>query len=758
VKLENRFGMTLEIDPKTLSYEALYMGGNWLGGGIVSALHGGAWYRTHRSASAPCGDIYPLETSFSEEESGGGRHARFSAKLGIRDAGITFGVCFRFFYEKPCIVFDVEYPDMEDPPAVVFPQFACGRARGARDGLHSWTPGFMGYYGMRHGITAAEGFADPDRPDTAVPLVLFDDSLHTVILSPFSNYLVSHQTVERPGGGLGHGFDEPLIGCALNRHFHIPRAFRHSTILYAGEGIRRTLLGYGDELLAKGGKQRPGKYHDRTIGYLSYWTDYGSFYCANWTGGGRFSSLQEALLAVEREADEKGLVINSWEAQDGDQNRWPEGLFEPREDLFPHGLGELSRKLGKPLYAYFSPLEPGPYRRRFPYVYTGRVAYGGIGSVGMGDLFCTEDFWDEQARKAREWGSEGLQHDFLSNYWNTPAAPDHIDRYMKSIAKACVKHGLSMQYCMCFSNHVLETAENPAAISLQAIADHHPSHEDGGCGANLRSFLYSGALYGALGLWPARDNVQTRNDADAYEDVLVANLSGGPVQLGHEAGRADAGLLFRTFREGDGLLLKPDRPICPIDRCFVDDSFLVASTESTHEAGIWTYALCLNIGAAGRRGGLFTLGQCGCGTGRYAVYDYNAGTVTVAGRDDGIAFPDGVKHSYRIIAPLFGGGVALFGDVGKFVTMADQRIADVAYDGKELRFGVITAGKCDALLAGYAVAGPKAVEADGMAVPKAKAAGERNGWCWNEETRVWTLRLTRQEAHGEKAIIRIICR
>ncbi|HCT72308.1 MAG TPA: hypothetical protein DF409_16535, partial [Bacteroidales bacterium] len=355
-------------------------------------------------------------------------------------------------------------------------------------------------------------------------------------------------------------------------------------------------------------------------------------------------------------------------------------------------MSALSQRIGQPLYAYISPLEPGPYRSRYPYVFTGHVAYGDIGSVGMGDLFYTDEFWDDQVRKCRDWGCEGLMHDFLSNYWNTPAAVDVIDRYMKSMAKACQKYGLSIQYCMCFSNHVLETVENPAVISLQAIADHHPSASDGGCGSNLRSFIYSSLLYGALGLWPARDNIQTMNDADAYEDVLVANLSGGPIQLGHEIGKADLGLLRQTFREGDGLLLKPDRPLCPIDACFIDDHNLIACTQSRHPSGTWHYVLSLNIGNDQWQGGSFSPDDCGCDQDEYVLYNYRTGEISPIGRKEIYHCPDHVKSSYYVLAPLLGCPGTLIGDISKFVTMADQRICAIETDRYHLTFSLLAGG------------------------------------------------------------------
>ncbi|MHB1356945.1 MAG: hypothetical protein ACYCZF_13335 [Anaerolineae bacterium] len=743
ISLTNIFGVSLTIDTSG-TYEVLYQGRNWLGKGLVSVLYQKAWHRNLISTHKPCDDVFITNTAREDNLSDEiGTYTLINLTWQLKDGGLSFHTSCKFYYDVGCILFEVEYP--AEPAYIVFPQFACGGPDIRRD-LHAWVPGFMGQYAVRHNTNAADGFVDPNRPNTAIPLVLFDSDYDTLILSPFSNYLVSHQYTEKVGGGQGYGFSpDKLISCGLNQHFAIPPGFKHSTMLYFGSGISRTTSEYGDLVLQRAGKARPSKYQDNTISYLSYWVDYGSYYWHEIFSKQNKLNYEDIMICLAREAEENGLVIKSWEVQDGDQNRWQEGIFDARADVMPHGLAYLREKIGQPLYAYFSPLEPGPYRSQYPYVFTGHVTYGDIGSIGMGDLFYTEEFWDDQVKKLKGWGSEGLQHDFLSDYWNTPAAVDTIDRYMKSMAKACVKYKVSMQYCMCYSNHVLETAENKAVVSLQAIGDHHPCAKDGGCGKALRSFIYSSLLYGALGIWPARDNIQSMADPDGYEDILVANLSGGPIQLGHALGQANLDLLGKTFREGDGLLLKPDKPLVPLDRCFLQDDPLVAYTETHHQVGTWKYVLALNIANEGWPGGYFTPGECGCDAKEYVLYDFHSQSASRIGRDERHICPDGVKHSYYILAPIFANGLVLIGDIRKFVTMADQRITDVVFNTHTLSFTVLAGGKSNVVVAGWAANKPSRITAGGNDLPEGNhnswSALQVNTWCWNENTNMWHIHI-----------------
>lgn len=766
IKLINKFGISLDIDITSGIYEVLCKGQSWLGRGLVSVLYNKAWYRNLVSTEKTCND---LSITYSKREDNLsddiGTHTRVSLRWKIKDTECRFNTDFKFYYEKPCILFEIEYPAV--PPYIVFPQFVCGGpakktnfmhnwvttrktlsdiqkkpAGTIREDLHSWVPCFMGTYRTKHNTNAAFGFEDSERPNTAVPLILYDADYETLILSPYENFLVSHQYTEMVGGSRGFGFGtDRLICCGLNRNFDIPSGFKHSTILYFGSGINKTAAEYGDILLKKAGKQRPDKYNDNTISYLSYWVDYGSYYWDEIFTNEKQIDYEDMMTKLAREAEQNGLVIKSWQVQDGDQNRWEEGLFDLKEEIMPHGMKYLRDKIGQPLYSYFSPLEPGPYREKYPYVFTGHVAYGGRSSTGMGDLFYTEEFWDDQVKKIKEWGSEGLQHDFLSDYWNSPAAVNYIDRYMKSMAKACVKYGISQQYCMCLSNHLLETTENMAVVSLQAISDHYICEKDGGCGANLRSFIFSSMLYNALGLWPARDNIQTMADADAYQDILVANLSGGPIQLGHELGKADLSLLRKTFREGDGLLLKPNRPLTPIDRCFIEEDSLIAYTETKNQAGEWKYVLALNIAYDGWNGGFFTPAECGGDAEEYIIYDFINKTVKKTGREEKHECPDGVKHSYYILAPILKNGFALIGDINKFVTMADKRITNVTSEKDREHFDVLSGGNTNALIAGYSAAKPSEFTVDGVVCRQNNSMSDipGNSWCWDAKTGMWNI-------------------
>jgi hypothetical protein len=105
----------------------------------------------------------------------------------------------------------------------------------------------------------------------------------------------------------------------------------------------------------------------------------------------------------------------------------------------------------------------------------------------------------------------------------------------------------------------------------------------------------------------------------------VANLLGGSIQLGHRLGECNFDLLKKTYREGDGLVLKADQPIHPIDRCYRDGCAL-GTAETKLDGHDWHYVLSLP--SAVYTCGVNT-GEVGESSERYAIYNWDTGVVQV---------------------------------------------------------------------------------------------------------------------------------
>ena len=223
---------------------------------------------------------------------------------------------------------------------------------------------------------------------------------------------------------------------------------------------------------------------------------------------------------------------------------------------------------------------------------------------------------------------------------------------------------------------------------------------------------------------------------------------GGSMELGHRIGEANWDLLKKVYREGDGLVLKPDRPIVPLDRCYFDGS-AVGYTESNISGKRWYYVLSLPPAGYLAQ---FSASDTGA-TGAWAVFDWDRKSVSV--REASFSHSNllrETKHQYFVLAPVLENGMALFGDTGKFITMAEQRIAAVESSSKSLRVGVIASREESPILVGYSPQHPSGMEMGDRrldeAVSRELLKAARSGWFWDPQTKLWSAKLDFSDASG----------
>ncbi len=527
----------------------------------------------------------------------------------------------------------------------------------------------------------------------------------------------------------------------------IPAGYKHEHLLVAGEGIDSTFRQWGQALLTKSGKQAPSKYDCETMRHPVYWDDYGGYYREHGFKEEGYAAYEDVIVGVAEDARRHGLLIGGYEVQDSDQLRYNEGLFEPRDDLFPHGLAALHARLGVPLEAYLCWLAPGgPYRQKYPYIETPPCSVLG---KSMGDVFYSLDYWRDTAAKLVSWGDVILQHDYLNVYEGNPvmmAGIDRMDTYFKNMAKALGEKGIKMQYCMQLPRNIMESTENPIVISVQGTHDHHapmtepkPTHSSDDVFA-WKHLMFTDAFYGVVGLWPSRDNIQTEGDPNAWEDILMANLAGGEIQLGHRIGECNFDLVRKTYREGDELILKPDHPIVPLDRCYLEGC-AVGFTYSERNGEKWFYVLSLPPSGALDAMHLADLKL----TGRRVVYNFDTGVAAVVDAAAPLNLQTQAKHEYFVVAPILANGMAVIGDTTKFVTMADQRIASVEASPQELRVGVTANQDWNPIIVGYAEKLPAGVESGGMKLGEVaspdRLRSAKSGWFYDPLARLWSVKI-----------------
>lgn len=771
IKLENGFGIAVSLLPSAGAYYVLCDQQQWVGLGRVSAWTNKRWYASQPLRQEE--DKLPLSdtrTGTSQDVLGEYDFADMTWRVPV--TGVDLVTTFRLYRTKPYLLFVQKFPHGFKHygngdwtrPSVSFPEFISATADlpltpeelsgglippnywQERDDLYSWISGGMWNHRLAYGDAhTIQGTVDL--------LLLADATCRTVILSPLGNYLVATQQSSQ-FAAKDH-ITRGIISCGVEGLVReIPAGYEHTHIMVVGQGVQNTFHEWGSVLLGKAGKPVPSKYKDDTLKYLVYMDDAGAYYYEHGFKEEGYNTYEDIILALEQEAKQHGLRIGSYHVLDDPQQRNAEGLFEPRRDLFPHGLAWLHQKLGKPLMLYTKWLQANsPYAKEYQFFETdlGRVPWD-----SMGDVFYSVEYWKYMARKIASWGGISLQHDWLSTYEGNTAMMSGInkmDLYFKNMARALHEAGIDMQYCMALPRNIMQSTENPVMVSLQGTEDHHvamaeprssPHDKDP---FDWKHLIFTSALYGALGIWPSRDNVQTIADPNAFEDTLIANLLGGCIQLGHRIGECNFELLQHTYREGDGLILKPDRPIAPLDRCYREGGVL-GYTESRISGKTWYYVLSLPSAGYTPQ---FTLFDLGVG-GKAVVYDWDTRAVSI--RDSGslVSLLRDVKHEYYVVSPILRNGTSVIGDISKFVTMADGRIGEVEDDEESVVIGVIADSTHNPIISGYSARRPAGVEAGArelQAVSSLDRLRRMNaGWFWDYQTRLWHVKVDFASAAG----------
>lgn len=181
--------------------------------------------------------------------------------------------------------------------------------------------------------------------------------------------------------------------------------------------------------------------------------------------------------------------------------------------------------------------------------------------------------------------------DFYSNIVAaTPAFRQVVgagEKFLQGIHEACTAHNMTAQLCAGSPANFLEALTMPSITNARASIDYDwdgtPTDNSGTRGVNGAhnwAAADNAYIFWATRVAPSKDNFWTtyfpqydslgahrdsgRNGMDAELHAIGALLSTGPVGLGDYAGAVNATLLRRLAR-GDGILLRPDRPLGPMD-------------------------------------------------------------------------------------------------------------------------------------------------------------------------------------------------
>lgn len=605
-------------------------------------------------------------------------------------------------------------------------------------------------------------FVTPHRPSVIEPLLFIAPDGRTLMLAPLDNFHEQITAVAPDGAFTG-------VRCGWHGDLaEVPSGFATELVVWAASSPRQALEAWGALLQRRHGTQRPSRYADDLVGKLSYWTDNGAVYYYRTEPGCDYTETLGRVVA-DMHANEipiREVHLDSFfyphqylreVSPDGAPIVPPSGMktWDPRPDLFPDGFTKLRERVGLPLSFHSRHFwNQSPYWQRYAAWTDGEYAHPADNALF--DLFMAQ---------VASWGGITYEQDWLVESFmgvrGLREQPGRARAWQEAMDAAAHEHGLSLQWCMATPADFMQTVSLRHVNSIRTSGDYRYMFDNG---VGWVWFLHGNALARALGLNPFKDvfishGKTSLSDGEPYAEIeaLLAALSAGPVGIGDQIGCSNRELILRTCRE-DGVLVKPDVPLAAVDRCFQRNAFfhheaLIGETYSQYPAGRWQYVAIFNASQAKKplsyRMALADLGTLQP-TAPVIVYDWRRRTwmqLDADGAWEGTL--DYQDWDYRILCPLLEGGFTIFGEVSKYATVGDRRVAAITVADGCVSFDVLGAPHTWVEISGYAASPVASVSAWSPSRERfLTAQGNAEGETWQrQDSGEWKLRV-RVEVEG----------
>jgi len=607
----------------------------------------------------------------------------------------------RVYDERPVAIFSQNCGMPRETPPPAFPSFT----KFPSD-LHIFS------HGLRE-------FAPPrfEANNISTPWLLFDDAANAFIISPASHFMVASMEGDARAQ-IASGFNPNLRG--------LPSGFTQDTMIVFEKGINRAWDAWGKALVDLRGAKRPSNEADAILKYFGYWTDNGAAYYYNYDADKGYTGTLEALLQrfLGEQIPIRYLQLDSWwysksttgadgvpgkskksdKLPEGEWNRYGGALeYKAHPFLFPEGLAPFQKSIDMPLVTHARWIDPAsPYHEKFK-------------TSGLAIL--DPKWWNQIASYLHASGVGVYEQDWLDRiYNNSPAFTSNAavaETFLDNMARACRDHGISVQYCMPYAAHFMQGCGYENLTTIRTSGDRFNVN-------HWNDFLYTSRLARSLGIWPWADLCKSAET----QNVLLMTLSAGAVGIGDAMGAETITNISQAVR-ADGVIVKPDVSIVPLDSSYVADAQrleapLVAATRVTHEGAAAAYVFAFSRPKT--RGGpiQFTLGDLGLAGPAY-VFDYFGRTAQRLENNAVFASKLGRGESaYFVVAPIGESGIAFLGDQDKFVGLGKKRIASVKETSGKLEVAALLAKTEETItLHGYAPTAPTVEVHSGSAGPVA---------------------------------------
>lgn len=549
---------------------------------------------------------------------------------------------------------------------------------------------------------------------SASPRMFFDDAGHAIIISPADNFMTSE--IKTDGDKVESQFNPKLE--------NLPAGFTHSTLLVEGDSIHEAWDNWGKAMTDLTGKHRPANDATVELNKIGYWTDNGANYYYKYDQQRGYDGTMLDIAAAYKKLNISlgYLQLDSWwyiksttapngkpggKAKNaklpfGSWNCYG-GLIEytAHPFLFPNGLAEFDKRLGLPLITHNRWIDPDSF-------YHQNYKISGVAAVDP-------KWWDHITDYLKSSGVEVYEQDWLNEiYKNSPQFSSTTwagDAFMDNMARATRERGMRMQYCMELPQHYLQGSKYDNLTSVRVSDDRFER-------ARWESMLYVSQMASSLGEWPWVDTF----NSDEKTNLILATLSAGPVGFGDDMAKINAANIA-TCARADGVIVKPDTSIVPLDRTYLSDatdkkSPMIAAAYTNHGPHRTAYVF-----AYPRNGNQtkveFTPRDLGFSGDMY-VYEpaTDHGELVSASATFKSTFTGSAKTAwaYYIAAPVTPSGIALVGDVGKITTAGKKRFTDITETAVRIRATIqFTPSEKDVTLAGWSASKPSMTATGGTA-------------------------------------------
>lgn len=407
------------------------------------------------------------------------------------------------------------------------------------------------------------------------PLVVFDDSPEQIALvfSPATNFMAASHVYTTGVMQMG------VMGSITS----LPAGFAVEFVASAGFGVTDSMLQWGRSLLRRFGKEPmtvPGDGRDRTVDELSYYTDNGAryYYCTeeNKTYEQTIIDIVDHARAVD--IPYRAVQLDSWwYYKDPLTNGVTNWSAVP--SVFPGGLEGVAQGVRLPFIAHNRYWDSqNIYARQnggdYDFLVEGTYA-----------LPLEERFWVDLLQNASTKNVAVYEQDWLHvQLLNTPSLMANATlarQWLLQMGRGAEAAEVTIQYCMHFPRHALQSVEIPSVTQIRASDDYRP-------GTDQWSLGVSSLLFHALGLAPWKDDAWTstakqdcpsgthtyNQDTEPAPELqmMVSALSTGPVGPSDLIGLEGRSNILATCT-ADGVILKPSAPATAIDLTFHQRAF-----------------------------------------------------------------------------------------------------------------------------------------------------------------------------------------